>query len=107
MELHLYELLKFMSKGLRPNFDCGDGSQIFSDEEVHNIHSHEKRLKTAKTLMTTTCQQKTFMYQTIKLFNFLITLYKNTVREISVVNEYILVNIPHNLKYNYIQGMKC
>ena len=39
MELHLYELLKLMSKSLRQSFDCGYGSQIFINEEVRNIQS--------------------------------------------------------------------
>ena len=37
MELHLYELLKLMSKSLRQSSDCGIGSQIFSNDEVRNI----------------------------------------------------------------------
>ena len=58
MELHVYELLKLMSESLRPSSDCGYGSQIFSNEEVRNIQSDEKRLKTVKTMSLTTCQQK-------------------------------------------------
>ena len=37
MELHLYELLKLMSKSLRQSSDCGIGSQIFRNDEVRNI----------------------------------------------------------------------
>ena len=37
MDLHLYELLKLMSKSLRQSSDCGYGSQIFSTDEVRNI----------------------------------------------------------------------
>ena len=58
MELHLYELLKLMSKSSEPSSDCGYGSRIFSNEEVRSIQSDEKTLKTVKTLRLTTCQQK-------------------------------------------------
>ena len=43
MELHLYELIKLMSKSLRQSSDCSYGSQIFSNDEVRNIQSDEKR----------------------------------------------------------------
>ena len=58
MELHLYELLKLMSKNLRQSSDCGYRSQIFSNDEVRSIQSDEKRLKTVNTMRLTTCQQK-------------------------------------------------
>ena len=58
IELHLYELLKLMSKSLRPSFVCGQGSQIFSVEEIQNIHPDEERLRTVQTLRLTACQQK-------------------------------------------------
>ena len=48
--------------------------------------------------------KKTLMYRTKKLFNYLVTLDKNIVREILVVNESALVNILYNLRDNYIQG---
>ena len=48
--------------------------------------------------------KKTLMYRTRKLFNFLVTPDKNIVRQILVVNESALVDIPHNLGDNYIQG---
>ena len=105
MEFHLYELLKLMSKSLRQSSDCGYGSQIFSNEEVRNIQSDERRLKTVKTMRLTTCQQKKpLRYRTRKLLNFLVTLDKNIVREILVVSESALVNILHKLRHNYIQG---
>ena len=47
-----------MSKSLRQSSDCGYGSQIFSNDEVRNIQSDEKRLKTVKTMRLTTDQQK-------------------------------------------------
>ena len=49
MELHLYELLKLMSKSLRPSSYCGYGLQIFSNGEVHNIQCDVKRLKIVPT----------------------------------------------------------
>ena len=48
--------------------------------------------------------KKSLMYRTRKLFNFLVTLVKNIVREILVVYKSVLVNILHNLRDNYIQG---
>ena len=93
-----------MCKSLRPSSDCDHGSEIFSNEEVCNIQSDEKKLKTVKSLRLTTCQQKTLMCRTRKLFNFPVTPDKNIVREFLVVNESVLVNILHNLRDNYIQG---
>ena len=81
MELHLYELLKLMKKSLRPGFDCGFGSQIFSSEEIHNFNSG-KRLKTVKTLRLRTRQQKA-----PKFLNVLVTLDKNNAGEILVIKD--------------------
>ena len=48
MVLHPCELLKMTSKSLRPSIDCGFGSRIARNEEIHNIHSDEERLKIIK-----------------------------------------------------------
>ena len=88
--MHLYELLKLMSKSLRPSFNCGVGSQIFSEEEIHNIHSDEKNQKTLKTLRLS-CQQKN---SSIEKNNTSVTLDKNIVRENLVVNQSVFSKYP-------------
>ena len=44
------------------------------------------------------------MYQTRKLYNILVTLDKNMVRKVLVVNKFFRVNVLHSLGDNYMQG---
>ena len=84
MELHLYELLKIMSKRLRPSSDSGYGSEIFSTEETCNIQPDEKKTKNSKNLeVDDVPTKKTLMNRTGTLFNFLVTLAKHCKRNFS------------------------
>ena len=86
METHLYELYELH---LYSSVATGHNSLI--DEEIHNTHSYEKRLKTVKAMRLTKSSQKTLMYRTRKLFSFLVTQEKNIVREVLVLNKSVLV----------------
>ena len=102
-ELHVYELMKCLSKTIRNEQHNTELNDVISKDEIGVITNHSKRIKTIKNTSKGTTQEcKILKWRLRQLFNVLVKWDVSLVLNIVHCKSKQLLHLLHDLKDNYI-----